>query len=226
MISPARQARVAAVAAVIASASDLLLLYVANAQRSEFGLPEAGRAWLWLGGAIGAVAIPFYALGYRAAAGLVAAASVRAARWLFLAGAAGAALGSVIHGLTAAQTRTQLAASTPAGDPLASLVSGGPLLLTLWSLAALLVGAASALFFWFVSRGGTVAPRAASLSNPGLLTVVLAAAGLPHLLLRSFLTPAAPNIAHLLFFGVCYRILRVAGPGGRSGGEEERGSAP
>lgn len=226
VISPARQACVAVVAASMASVGDLLLLHVANAHRSELGLPGGGRAWLWLGGAIGVLAIPFYAVGYRAASSLVAAASTRAAHWLFLAGAVGAVLGSVIHGLTAAQISVQLDAATPAGDPLALLVSGGPLLLALWSLAALLVVVASALFFWFVNRGSTVAPRSAGLSNPALLTVALATAGLPHPLLRSFLTPAAPNIAHLLFFAVCYRVLRGSGPGGSSGPEGRRGSVP
>lgn len=208
MISPARHAQLAAFAALAASAGDLLLLYVANAQRDELGLPQAGQAWLWLGGTIGVVAIPFYALGYRSASRLVAAVSVRAAQVLFVAGAAGALLGSVIHGLTAAHISTQFDAAAPGGDPLESLVSWGPLLLTLWGLAALLVVIASALFLWFVGRGTTVAPRRAALANPALATIALAAAGLPSVLLRSFLTPAAPNIAHLIFFAVCSRVLR------------------
>jgi hypothetical protein len=87
-------------------------------------------------------------------------------------------------------------------------VSSGPLLPTLWALAALLVLVASALFLWFVGRGTTVAPRRAAFANPALATIALAAAGLPSVLLRSFLVPAAPNIAHLIFFVVCSRVLR------------------
>jgi len=208
MISPARHAQVAALAALVASAGDLLLLYVANSQRHELGLPRAGPAWLWPGGALGVVAIPFYALGYRSASRLVAAVSVRAARALFVAGAAGALIGAVIHGLTAAHISGELDAAAPGRDPLTSLVDWGPVLFTLWGLAALLVLVASALFAWFVGRGTTAAPRRAALANPALLTIALAAVGLPFVLLRSFLTPAAPNIAHLIFFLVCSRLPR------------------
>ena len=212
--SPARHAQLAAFAALAASAGDLLLLYVANAQRSELGLPEAGRAWLWLGGTVGVVAIPFYALGYRSASCLLAPASVRAARALLVAGAAVALLGSVIHGLTAAHLGAQLDSATPGGDPLASLMSGSPVLLMLWGLATLLVVGTSALLLWFIGRGRTAAPRGAALSNPALLTIALGVAGLPSVLLRSFLTPAAPNIAHLIFFAVCAEVHRRSGPRG------------
>lgn len=208
MTSPAHQARVAALAALVASAGDFLLLYVANAQRHELGLPEPGRAWLWLGGALGVVAIPFYALGYRSASHLVATASLGGARALFLTGAAGALFGAVIHGLTTAHIHAELDAAVPGRDPLASLVDSGPLLLTLWGLAAFLVVIASSVFLCFVGRGTSAAPRGAALANPAFLTIALAAVGLPSVLLRSFLTPAAPNLAHLVFFAVCSRLLR------------------
>jgi hypothetical protein len=196
---------------LVASVGDLLLLYVLNAQRHELALPQAGRAWLWLGGAIGVVAIPFYALGYRSASRLMAAASERAAQVVFVIGAAVAVVGSAIHGLTAARIGAELDAGAPLVDPLASLLRWGPFLLTLWGLAALLVIVASALFLWFVARGSTAAPRGVALANPALVTIALAVAGLPFVLLRSFLTPAAPNIAHFVFFMVCSRVLRSRG---------------
>ena len=123
MLSPSRHAHVAAFAALVASAGDLLLLYVANAQRDELGLPQAGRAWLWLGGTIGVVASPFYALGYRSASRLMAAVSLRAAQAVFVAGTAGALLGSVIHGVTAVHISAELDARAPGRDPLESLLS-------------------------------------------------------------------------------------------------------
>jgi hypothetical protein len=208
VISPARQAELAAGAALVASAGDLLLLYVANAQRAEAGLPEAGEAPLWIGGALGVVAIPFYALGYLAASRVVAGVSARASRALLAAGAAVALLGSVIHGLTAVHISAEVAAAAPVRDPLALLVGSDPLLLVLWCLAALAVAGASALFAWSVARGGTLAPRGAALANPALVTIALAALGMPSVLLRAFLTPAAPNLAHFVFFFVCSRVLR------------------
>jgi hypothetical protein len=144
----------------------------------------------------------------------MAVASSRAARAVFVAGVAVALLGSVIHGLTAVQIGADLDAGAPGRDPLESLLSWGPLLLTLWGLATLLVVAASALFLWFVGRGLTAAPRNAALANPALVTIALAAAGLPSVLLRSFLTPAAPNIAHFIFFLVCSRVVCSLGSRG------------
>jgi len=207
----ARDARIGAWAAAVASLGDLLLLYVGNAPRPELALPAVGRAWpiwLWLGGGLGVVAIPLYALGYRAAARLVAEAAPRSARLLSGAGAAVAVLGALIHGLTTVLLRDGLAAGAPASDPLLAVADSGLLLPAAWSLATLLVCGASAVFAWHVGRGGTTARRALGLANPALLTAVLAVAGLPWLLARAFLTPAAPNLAHLLFFAACARTLR------------------
>ena len=139
---------------------------------------------------------------------LVPALNRHTAKAVFVAGAAVALLGSVIHGLTAAYIGADLDAGAPAGDPLESLLSWGPLLPSLWGLATLLLVAASALFLWFVGRGLTAAPRSAALANPALVTLALAAAGLSSVFLRSFLTPAAPNIAHFIFFLVCSRVVR------------------
>jgi hypothetical protein len=216
LISLVRQAQVASVAALLASAGDFILLYVANAQREELGLPPAGPAWLWLGGALGVLFIPLYALGYRAASRLVAPASSSAAQILFVSGAIAAILGSLIHGLTTAYIGADLEAGVPGRDPLASVVSWGVLLPTLWGLAGLCVLVASGLFLWFVGGGAAHAPRSAALANPALVTVVLSAVGLPFLFLRSFLTPAAPNLAHLVFFLVCVWSLGSgrSSPGG------------
>jgi hypothetical protein len=215
--SPARCAYIAAFAALVASAGDLLLLYVANSQRDALGLPRAGPAWLWLGGVLGVVAIPFYAFGYWSASRLVAAASSRAARALFICGTGGALVGSVIHGVTAVYIGAELEAAGPGRDPLESLLGWGPLVFVLWGVAALLVIAASALFLWFVGRGATAVPRAGALANPAFGTIALAAAGLPCVVLRSFLTPAAPNIAHFIFFIVCWLVARPSGS--RAGGQ-------
>jgi len=57
-MSPARTLQLATIAALLASLGDLLLLYFANAQRPELGLPAIGSAWLGVGGVLGAVAIP------------------------------------------------------------------------------------------------------------------------------------------------------------------------
>lgn len=210
----------AAGAAAVASAGDLLMLYAANAPRPELGLPQPGRGWLWMGAALGVLAIPLYAVGYRAAARLLEPASAFAARVVARTGLAVALLGALIHGLTAAYIAASLDAAGPAGDPLAGVAAAGRLLLVLWGLASLGVVVASIVFAWGVGRGRTPAPRSLAWANPALLTVVIAAAGLPSLTLRAFLTPAAPNLAHLVFFLACgaagTRASRLSRSGWRS----------
>ena len=204
--SSTRYARIAAIAALVASIGDLLLLYVANSLRSELGLVSIGEGWLWLGGAFGVIAIPFYALGYRSASHLVAPTSVRAAQALFVTGSTGGFVGAVIHGITTVHISGELEAGVSGGDPMASLLSSGGRLVWLWGIATIAVIVASVLFAWFVARGNTAAPRGAAVANPVLVTIVLAALGSPFVFGRAFLTPAAPNIAHLVFFLVCAHV--------------------
>lgn len=52
----------------------------------------------------------------------------------------------------------------------------------------------------------------AALANPALVTVALVLAGLPSAMGGAFLVPAAPNLAHFVFFAVCAR----AGPSARA----------
>lgn len=194
-------ARLAAFAALAATAGDLLLLHVANAQRPALGLPAPPSGALAVGGLLGVVAIPLYALGYRAAARAMAPAAPRAARAVAILGGVAAALGAAIHGGTALAIRADLARGAPAGDPLAAVAGWGPWLVAPWLAASLCVLAASALL-----AARAPALGAARVANPALLTVALAALGAAAGELgRAFLLPAAPNLAHLAFFALCAR---------------------
>ena len=196
-------ALIAALAALAATIGDLLMLYVSNSQRPELSLPAIPAAFLWIGGVLGVLAIPFYALGYHSASRIVEAVSRGAARAVFWLGSIGALLGAAIHGLTAFQIHADFEAGAAAQDPLSSVASWGPTILALWALAAVSVLLASVLFGWFVTRGRDSTPRLIGLSNPALVMVALVAVGMSTPLLRSFLVPAAPNLAHLAFFGAC-----------------------
>ena len=193
-----RLATLGGVAALAASAGDLALLYVANARRPELALPEPPDALLWVGAALGVLGIPLYAFGYRAASRLVLARSRAGASLVFAAGATLAGLGAVIHGLTALEIHASLAAGTPSPSPLEGVAASGPLLLGLWALAALGTALASLMFAW-LQRG------ALALLSPLCVTIALALAALPTEALRSFLAPAAPNLAHVVFFAACAR---------------------
>lgn len=194
----------AAIAALIASAGDFLLLYIGNARQSELGLLQIGKGWLWLGGILGVAAIPFYALGYRAASRLLAQTAPRAARFIFANGVSVGLLGAAIHGVTAISIGLD---NGNGEEPLNAILNSAPLLI-LWGIATIQVVLISALFLWYVGFGRTAAPRSAALANPAFLTLLLAFIGLPSLFLRSFLTPAAPNIAHFVFFWLCSSWLR------------------
>lgn len=203
-----RSCAVAALAAVVATVGDLSMLYVANAGRPELDLAAAPPALLWIGGVLGVVAIPFYLLGYRAAATLVAAGYVRHARVIAGAGTLGSVLGAVIHGCTAFFIRHGLASGAPAQDPLAA-VAGSPLLLTLWGAATLLVIAASVAFAVALRRGVPGVPRGLAWANPAVVTIALSLVGSVTPMSRAFILPAAPNLAHVVFFVACVRAMKL-----------------
>lgn len=207
MFSSYRSARLAGIAALFASTGDFLLLYIGNSQRAELGLPQIGAGWLWIGGILGVAAIPFYALGYRAVSEWIAPLSRRASQALSVSGLLGSLLGAVIHALTAAYIGTSLHSGVVHEDPLKAVLQSSPLLVSLWGLAAILVVFASLLFMWYIASGRTAAPRALAFANPAFLTLALGMAGFPSLLLRAFLTPAAPNLAHVVFFFLCSHWL-------------------
>ena len=199
---PARSALLAALAALLATAGDLLMLYVANARRPELGLPPAPSGALALGGALGVLAIPLYAHGYRAAARLVPPQWPRSASSVAILGGVTAVLGAAIHGLTALAIHADGIPGAPAGDPFATLLAS-PLLLALWIAVALCALAASLVFAVRTARSPARATRRAGLANPALLTVALIGIGLTPPLARGFLAPAAPNLAHVAFFALC-----------------------
>jgi hypothetical protein len=196
---------VAAVAAVVATVGDLSMLYVANAGRPELDLPSPPSALLAIGAVLGVAGIPLYALGYRAVAMLVASRSTGVGRLITVAGAAGSVLGALIHGCTALFIRDVIATGGPVRDPVVALGDSPPLLV-LWGLATALIVTASVAFVFAVRRGVTPLPRTLAWWNPAVLTLVLGLAGTTTTPLQSFLVPAAPNLAHVLFFAACAHV--------------------
>jgi len=181
------------------------MLYVSNCRRPELSLPLVSPSILWLGGTLGAVAIPLYGIGYRGASRMIAEASPRGARAVFALGVIGGLLGGVIHGLTALHIHADIQAGVVAGDPLSAVAGWGRGIRVLWATAALAVFAASMFFFWYASRAPDRARRWAAFSNPAFGTAALALAGTATPLLQAFLVPAAPNLAHVIFFVACRR---------------------
>lgn len=204
-----RATRLAAVAALAASAGDSLMLYVLNAQRPELGLPPAPSGTLAVGAVLGVLGIPLYALGYGAAARELAGVLRRGAPILLACGLGAAGIGAIIHGLTALHIRRDLVTGASPRPPFEASADWGAGLALLWAIAAGWVLVASVLYAIGVRRQRTTqSVPGAALANPALVTGVLGAAALPFELGRSFLAPAAPNLAHALCFLAWGWVLR------------------
>jgi uncharacterized protein DUF6796 len=198
---PRRDARLAAAAALVASAGDLLLLWTANTERPELGFFPPPPDGVTVAGAwLGVLAIPLYALGYRAAACALAPASARAARWVGGLGAYTAAIGAAVHGITAVLVANARHAGVPPTDPLAFVAQSGPYLVPFWVIGTVATIAGSAIFAATVLGGRTALPRWMAAANPALLILVVGTLAAPSAWLRAFLVPAAPNLVHVLFF--------------------------
>lgn len=193
---------VACGAAVVASAGDLLLLWVAAATLPALELPSPPSWALRAGLFAGVLAIPFYGLGYAALARMLAASEGAAAGPIRSAGVYAGALGSAIHGITATALSADVSAPGASIDPLSLVGRWGAILVPLWLLATALVVVASWLWARAAWRGTAGVPRWAAVFNPALGTLVVACAGAATPLLRALLLPAAPNLAHVAFFGV------------------------
>jgi len=200
-VSGRRGLGAAAAAAIVATAGDLLMLFVANAERPELALPRPPAFALALGGALGVAAIPIYALGYAAVARAIEPGSRARARLVRVGGLGAAAIGATIHGLTALAIHASPAPATAGASPVAAVAASGPLV-ALWAGAALCVLVASASI-----AASRELPRRLAWCNPSAATALIALAGAPAELGRSFLVPAAPNLAHVAFFGVALAAL-------------------
>ena len=81
-------------------------------------------------------------------------------------------------------------------------------LLPLWLVVGAALAIGSVVFAVAVARGGTRFPRAVALSNPLAVALAIAAASLPVPQVAAFAIPAAPNLAHVVVFGVALAALR------------------
>ena len=195
---------IAVVAALIASAGDFFLIYVANAPKYGFGLTgEQANRWLLVGHYCGVLAIPLYSLGYWHVSRGLAAAGKRISRSVFALGVYTSAVGSAIHGLTAFGLHaSSLAEAQPSPHPLEVLTPPElvPYLLPLWAFVGLAMLAGSALYAFAVFTRHTAYPKWGALLNPALLVAVGSGLALLSPLLTDFLVVWMPNLAHILFF--------------------------
>jgi hypothetical protein len=195
------------VAALTATVGDLLLLATSNATRPGFEwLGPPSDEVLLIGTYLGVLAIPCYGLGYRAVAAHV---DPPYRRWITALGVAGGVLGGTTHGLTGLVIHVEQSGGAAGVDPVTLLGRYGAYLLPLWAAIGLLSIAGSALFAVAVVARRSTLPRWTAAANPAVLTVAIVILGATSRVGRAFLIPAAPNVAHVVFFAIA--MLSAAG---------------
>jgi len=199
-MSNARAFALAAAAAVAATCGDLMQLWTGNSLRVDMHLVQPPEIVLTIGSVLGCLAIPLYAMGYLAVARTVRGHRPMPATIIAIGGTAFAVAGAITHGLTWVAIRASIVAGTASATPLEAVAGSTGSLLDAWIAAAVLMLIVSIAIAW----SGFFLPRALpawlALLNPVNVTLVLSALGAVTELGRAFVVPAAPNIAHIVFF--------------------------
>jgi hypothetical protein len=190
---------IASVAAVTATGGDFMLLLVGNSMRDPH-LQQPPAILLTLGGLLGCLSIPLYALGYSALARVIGATKPIPARSIRVGGIVFAALGAFIHGLTWMTIRDSEPAASGSTTPLDAIAATGGMLVNAWIAASVLLGIVAIAIAWSGLRRPRAIPVGLALLNPLVITVSIGALGAATGFGRSFLVPAAPNLAHIVFF--------------------------
>jgi hypothetical protein len=197
------------IAAVAATAGDLVLLLASNAGRPGLEwLPRPSDGALVAGTYLGVVAIPCYGLGYCEVARSFADERVR--WWITALGTTGGVLGGTTHGLTGLVVHVTRTTGAPPGDPVAVLAPYGAYLLPLWTAIALVSIAGALVYGAAVARGASTLPRWMALGNPLVLAAALGLVGAGGEVGRALLVPASPNLAHVIFFALVTTTARPA----------------
>ncbi|MGH8664569.1 MAG: DUF6796 family protein [Burkholderiales bacterium] len=193
----------ATIAALLASAGDILMLLIASGDAGTRGSPAGGYV-LALGGVLGVVAIPLYYPGYQAAASLLGLSP--ACRRLCTLGAALVAIfGTITHVLTAVDIQAARAAGLDARPPAEAFADlASPLF-----LMALVAAAGTVIaVVCFAATGFRSQPNAIKLAvlfNPIVSTVLLSAGATVSEWTMAYIAPSAPNLAHVVFFALLAR---------------------
>ncbi|MCC6531314.1 MAG: hypothetical protein IT531_02100 [Burkholderiales bacterium] len=162
---------------------------------------------LWLGGLAGVLAIPLYTAGYRASTALVAIDRVSARYAIVLGGACVGLFGAATHGFTAMDIHATIEAGQSLRAPQDAFAPAWTPLFVCGAIAGAATLATALGFAINAWPGSPRVAKAAILANPVLGTIALAGIGAVSDTLRPFMIPAAPNLAHLVFFLACRRAL-------------------
>jgi hypothetical protein len=190
----------AGAAALIASVCDLMMLSAALVPPTD--LWASTERLLGVSAVLGTIAIPVYAVGSTAIARSLDFGHSGLRRTIIVSGTIIGTVGAVIHSMTAVFIyQAQSAGDVWAVDDALRL---GPLLPFLWAVAAAASVLAASVILFSAFSGRSSLSRIVAAQNPVAATVfiVVAVLAFGSDRLSQFLVPAAPNLAHLLFFVV------------------------
>jgi hypothetical protein len=197
--------RTAAIAALVATAGDVLMLLVANGEAGSPASAVAGSL-LVLGGALGVVAIPLFYVGYQAVASLLRL-SAAWHRICMLGAALVAMFGAITHALAALDIRAAHLMGLGVRPPEEAFADMSSPLFVVAMIAAAGATIAAAGMVAGLPRHD-MALKLAVILNPVVWTIVLSAAAAASEPLAAYVIPSAPNLAHLLFFAVLACVSR------------------
>jgi len=185
---------------VTASIGDFLMLYVAlgNAPLDT----ASGQVLLTLGGTLGVLAIPLYFGGYDASRTLLGQPFSRSTKQFLILSALVALFGALAHGLTALDIFNELSSGATTRRPEDAFIGFLPLAVAGGISAIACLGVNLALL-----SGGFRADsrrfKQLIWINPVSGTIVLSVLAWLIGDMGQYLSPAAPNLAHALFFAAC-----------------------
>jgi len=117
-----------------------------------------------------------------------------------LCGALIGSIGAVIHAVTAFAIRFDMTAGNRPLPPSEWMANWGTPLLVCWVIVIAAAVVAAIVIARIALSSGSPIPRVLGVLNPVVISVALIAVGLESEVGQAFLVPAAPNIAHVLFF--------------------------
>lgn len=192
----------ASLAALFATIGDLMMLRVANSTMAGSSSLHNSDMILMIGGILGVVAIPLYGSGYWAVAQIIKPASILLSTIIFACGVSIAFLGAVIHGYTALIIHDAPASGASLGTPIEFMTGASEFVFIAWIVATLLVLIASMSILIATRSAGLSFARWPLWLNPAVVTPMLAVIALTWDGGQLYLLPAAPNVAHIIFFSV------------------------
>lgn len=161
-----------------------------------------GLVLLTLGGALGVLTVPLYFMGYGACRSLFAADGFRANRPLLVFSALVAVFGAFTHGWTAFDIFNALSSGTAIRRPEDAFVASAPLAVAAAVAAIACLGATLTLLIEARRKDWRLFKQLIW-ANPVSGTIALNVLALLGGDMGQYVAPAAPNLAHALFFAAC-----------------------